>query len=105
MALMPQVPGHGSLHLALMQAKLVEQSVLRTHSGRQDRYGSPKNPGRHLHAAARPSSEHSALSPHGLGSQGVSSASGAGVANIKIQFIGTHNTRFKHECKNKILIM
>jgi len=86
MAFMPQVPGHGSLHLALMQAKLVEQSELRTHSGRQDRYGSPKNPGRHLQAAARPSSEHSALSPQGLGSQGASTGSGAGVAKIKINF-------------------
>ena len=84
MALIPQVPGQGSLHLALMQARLVEQSVLRTHSGLQERYGSPKNPGRHLHAAARPSSEHSALSPQGVGSQGLTTGSGAGVAeNLK----------------------
>ena len=79
-ALIPQVPGQGSLHLALMHARLDGQSVFKTHSGRQERYGSPCNPGRHLQAAARPSSEHSALSPQGLGSQGLTTGSGVGVA-------------------------
>jgi len=79
-ALIPQVPGQGSLHFWLMQALFDGHSLLRTHSGLQERYGSPWKPGRHLQAAARPSSEHSALSPHGLGSHGLTTGSGVGVA-------------------------
>lgn len=52
-ALTPQVPGHGSTHLAFTQARVCPQSELTTHSGRQ--FGAvPMNPLRH--------GEHTALS-------------------------------------------
>ena len=37
MALIPHVPGQGSIHLLLTHARSVGQSLLRTHSGRQAR--------------------------------------------------------------------
>ena len=46
-ALTPQVPGHGSMHLFLWHALLEGQSELTTHSGRHATYGSPKYSGIH----------------------------------------------------------
>lgn len=49
-ALIPQVLGHGSLHLWLMQAWFGEHSELTMHSGRQFG-GLPLKFGRHEHTA------------------------------------------------------
>ena len=45
-ALMPQVPGQGSMHFWLLQASFNEHSGLIVHSGRHVG-GEPKNPGIH----------------------------------------------------------
>lgn len=48
MAFVPQVPGHGSLHLLYMHALFLGQSLFSTHSGLHPEYGSPWNSGLHL---------------------------------------------------------
>ena len=48
-ALVPQVPGHGSTHLNPMQARELAQSELTSHSRRQPAwasYGFPSYPGK-----------------------------------------------------------
>lgn len=66
----PQVPGQGSLHLLFTHALVLVQSVLRTHSGRQPEYGSPKYSGRHVHEPAPLRSLQIALTPQGDGLHG-----------------------------------
>ena len=70
MALIPQVPGHGSMHLFLWHALLEGQSELTTHSGLHATYGSPKYSGMHWHAAALFLLWQFAFDPHGDGLQG-----------------------------------
>lgn len=53
-----------------MQALLLSQSELTTHSGRQPVYGSPKYSGKHEHEPALFRSLQTALAPQGEGSQG-----------------------------------
>lgn len=53
-----------------MHALFKGQSLFIVHSGRQVSYGLPKKSGKHLHAPAPFLSKHTALSPHGDGSQG-----------------------------------
>ena len=68
-ALLPQIPGHGSRHLLREQANSREQSLLRTHSGRQPMYGSPKYSGKQEQT---PFSQR-AFAPHGDKAHGSSS--------------------------------
>lgn len=65
-ALDPQVPGQGSLHFWLMQAKWLAHSVLLTHSGLQFG-GEPTKPWRQEHDGESPVTRHSAFGPHGDG--------------------------------------
>lgn len=78
-ALCPQVPGHGSRHLLLIQAWFLGHSSLRIHSGRQFSYGLPIYSGKHWHS---PLPRHTALGPHGDGLHG-SVLSGLGVARSR----------------------
>lgn len=64
------VPGHGSIHLFLIHALLLEQSELTKHSGWQPSYGFPKYPFTHRHAPAPALSSHSVFGPHGDGVHG-----------------------------------
>lgn len=74
-ALLPQLPGHGSTHLLFRQALFEEQSVLTTHSGRQPSYGLPIYPSMQVQDPAFCLSLHSAFTPHGDGEQGLESIS------------------------------
>lgn len=65
-ALIPQVPGQGSLHLLLMQARLEAHSLLDTHSGLQFG-GDPIKSGRHEQDGDSPTARHSAFGPQGDG--------------------------------------
>lgn len=47
-AFVPQVPGHGSLHLLWIHALFLGQSLFNTHSGLHPKYGSPWNSGLHV---------------------------------------------------------
>ena len=69
-ALIPQSPGHGSIHLFLWHALLDGQSELTTHSGRHATYGSPYISSIHWHAAALFLCWQNAFEPHGEGLQG-----------------------------------
>lgn len=81
-AFWPHVPGQGSTHLLFTQALSRAQSELRTHSGRQPTYGSPKYSGKHEQVP----SLHWVLDPHGDGLQG-SVTTGLGAArNISIAY-------------------
>lgn len=88
-AFIPQVPGHGSLHLLLVQALLRSQSEFDTHSGRHPVYGSPKYSGKHEHAPIPFRSLQIAFAPHGEGLQGFGGGSGISVMHVFI--INTHN--------------
>lgn len=68
-ALSPQVPGQGSVHLYLWQARFVEHSALTTHSGLQFG-GDPWYSGRHEHTAFPFFSMHLLFGPHGDGVHG-----------------------------------
>lgn len=70
-AFRPQIFSHGFLHLFCIHAKLVAQSELTTHSGRQPSYGFPMWSCWQTHAPAFPCSLHIALGPHGEGEHGV----------------------------------
>lgn len=70
LALTPQVPGHGSIHLLFTHALFLGQSVFKTHSGRQPVYGSPKYSDKQTHDPAPLRSLQSAFAPQGDGSQG-----------------------------------
>lgn len=70
------VPGHGSIHLFLVQALLLGQSELTTHSGWQPSYGFPIYPFRQMQAPALARSIHSAFAPQGEGSQAESVSNG-----------------------------
>lgn len=69
-AFMPQVPGHGSLHLLLTHALSLGQSEFITHSGLQPAYGSPKYSGKQVQDPAPLRSLQTALAPHGDGLHG-----------------------------------
>lgn len=69
-ALMPQVPGQGSIHFWLTQAWFWAQSELVTHSGRQ-LGGLPKYPGTQEQTAWPLTTRHALLGPQGLGLQGL----------------------------------
>lgn len=69
-ALFPQVPGHGSLHLLLIQARFDAQSEFDVHSGRHSIYGSPKYSGIQAHEPASFLSWQTAFIPHGVGWHG-----------------------------------
>ena len=83
-ALIPQVPGQGSIHLFLWHALIEGQSELTTHSGLHATYGSPKYSGIHWQAAALPLVWQFAFVPQGDGLQGsiISVVLGGGVAFI-----------------------
>lgn len=66
-ALIPQDPGHGSIHLSFWQAKLLEHAALIVHSGLQFG-GEPRYDGKHEHAGKSPISRHFELGPQGFGS-------------------------------------
>lgn len=78
-ALIPQVPGQGSLHLLFEQALLRSQSELETHSGRQPVYGSPKYSGKQVQEPTPFLSLQIALAPHGEGLHGLGGGSGISV--------------------------
>lgn len=70
---MPQVPGHGSTHLFLIQANDGLQSLFNSHSWRHPcalSYGSPKYPWVQIQDPAPFFSRHSAFGPHGDGKHG-----------------------------------
>lgn len=62
-ALLPHVPGHGSLHLFLTQALFFGQSELETHSGLHPVYGSPWYSDKQLQMPLL----HTAFDPQGFG--------------------------------------
>lgn len=62
-AFSPQSPGHGSRHLLEIHALLLEQSELRTHSGRHPEYASPWYSGKQEQIPL----EHWAFAPQGDG--------------------------------------
>lgn len=64
----PQIPSQGFAHFLLMQAWLLRQSSLLIHSGLQFG-GDPINSGIQLQEGECPITWHSALGPHGDGSQ------------------------------------
>lgn len=70
-ALLPQLPGHGSTHLLFKHAVFEGQSVLTTHSGLHPSYGLPVYPSKHMQEPALFRSLHSALTPHGDGEHGL----------------------------------
>lgn len=78
-ALRPQVPGHGSWHFWLIQARFKVQSELTTHSGLHVG-GEPTQPGWHEHTAWLFIIRHTLLGPHGLGKQGFAGQAGATAA-------------------------
>merc|ERR1711962_1037476 len=77
-ALTPQVPGQGSMHLFLWHALLEGQSECTTHSGLHATYGSPKYSGIHLQDPAFLCLLHTAFEPHGDGLQGSTFSVGRG---------------------------
>ena len=83
-AFRPHVPGHGSLHLLLTQARSLGQSVFSTHSGRQPVYGSPKYSGKHTHEPAPLRSLQTAFAPQGDGLQGLRGSSGIGAEKVRL---------------------
>jgi hypothetical protein len=66
----PQEPWHGFVHLFRTQAKLVGQSALIAHSGRQFG-GAPIMPDTHEQTGCPSRTWHSAFAPHGEGMQGL----------------------------------
>lgn len=68
-ALVPQEPGHGSLHFCVMHARLLGHSGLTVHSGRQFG-GLPMYLGKQEHEGLPPISLHSLFGPQGDGTQG-----------------------------------
>lgn len=86
-ALMPQAPGHGSLHLLFEQALLRSQSEFDTHSGRHPVYGSPKYSGKHEQEPTPFLSLHNAFAPQGEGLQGLGGGSEcSGIKNGKFSY-------------------
>lgn len=81
-AFWPQVPGHGSIHLFLIQALSLEQSLFRTHSGLHSLYGSPWYSARQVHIP----SLHWAFAPQGFGLQGFLGSSGSEMNSCKLLF-------------------
>lgn len=69
LALTPQVPRHGSSHFCWMQARFVEQSLFRIHSGLQEG-GVPIYWGKQEQAAWLKVARHCENGPHGEGLQG-----------------------------------
>lgn len=84
LALMPQTPGHGSLHLLFMQAFDRSHSEFCTHSGRQPVYGSPKYSGKQRQEPAPLRSLQTAFAPHGDGEHGFTSSLNGGTKFIVI---------------------
>lgn len=76
-AFIPQVPGQGSRHFWLIQAKLLGQSLFVKHSGLQFG-GAPIISAKHEQDAWSPTTLHSAFKPHGDGTQGFFGASSWG---------------------------
>lgn len=68
-ALIPQVPGHGSIHFWLLQAMFAWQSELIIHSARQ-LGGVSKYPGIHEQTACSFIFRHWLFGPHGVGLHG-----------------------------------
>lgn len=66
----PHEPGQGSLHFWLMQAKLLEHSLLLIHSGLQFG-GAPINSGKQEQDGESPETLHCELGPQGDGWQGL----------------------------------
>ena len=75
-ALKPHVPGHGSWHFWLIQARFCGQSELTTHWGLHVG-GEPTQPGWQEHTAWLSTTRHTLLGPHGLGKQGFAGQAGA----------------------------
>lgn len=70
----PHVPGHGSVHLFLIQALSRGQSSFITHSGLHPLYGSPWYSGKQVQTP----SLHCAFGPHGDGLHGSIFTGGGG---------------------------
>ena len=88
MALTPQVPGHGSMHLFLWHALLEGQSELTTHSGLHATYGSPKYSGMHWQDPAPFRRWQLAFDPHGDGLQGSICSVGTLGGAKNLQYLG-----------------
>lgn len=73
-ALNPHKPGHGSLHLMLMQPRFEGHSEFWTHSGRHCG-GVPMKPWTHEQTGWLFASLHCELGPHGVGWQGFTGSS------------------------------
>lgn len=69
-ALSPHVPGQGSTHFLLMQARFRGHSALATHSGRQ-LGGTPMYPSKQEHVGRSPVTRHTLFGPHGDGMHGL----------------------------------
>lgn len=80
-----QVPGHGSLHLFIMQALFETQSELTVHSGLQLSYGLPIYSGKQMQDPAPFCSLHIAFTPHGDGIHGFIYSWGIG-SSKKVKF-------------------
>lgn len=65
------------MHLFLIHARLLGQSVFKVHSGLHPSYGFPMKSGRHSQEPALFCSRHIAFEPHGLGMQGVDGTTAA----------------------------
>ncbi|CAB0002809.1 unnamed protein product [Nesidiocoris tenuis] len=87
MASVPHVPGQGSLHFWLIQARFDGHSLLLAHSGLQFG-GDPWKSGKQEHEGLSPTALHCELGPHGDGAQGLIGAccTGGGGARIKLNF-------------------
>lgn len=79
----PQVPGHGSTHLFLMQALSLLHSALITHSGLHDSYGLPIYSGGQLHTPL----SHNAFGPQGDGLQRSSGNDGSVTGGLRVHCI------------------
>lgn len=78
-ALIPHIPGQGSLHFWLMHAKWLAHSLLLTHSGLQ-LGGTPMYSGKHEQEGLSPDALHWEYGPHGVGWHGFAGGNACGGA-------------------------
>lgn len=82
----PHAPGHGSVHLLLMQANVAVHSEFTVHSGLH-RGGEPMKLGRQVQRAMPPNSRHCELGPQGDGMHGLTGVCGGIATGTKIKCI------------------
>lgn len=86
-ALLPHIPGHGSLHFWLIHAKWLAHSLLLIHSGLQ-LGGAPMYSGKQEQEGLSPDALHWEYGPHGVGWHGFTGGNvGGGATGTKTFFI------------------